>query len=252
MENNQEFRIDPTVAYDVVELPSRGILYDKDIKAVKVAYLTAADENVLSSPNLVANGDVITELLKRKVLTRDIPVEDLTVEDKQAILIFLRNTAFGSELLLKLKDPKTGELFDHTVDLGELTYKDFDLEPDSNGEYPYFMKKSKTDITFKFLTEKDEDEITKLNESWNGIGVAPIMTKRLEKMIKSVKGNKDPMNIRNFIETLPILDSQEFRKYIREVKPGVDLTQHVIAPSGEQVTFNIDFGVEFFRPFYGI
>ena len=153
MEN--EYRIDPTIQYDVVELPSRGIYYPNGTKSLKVAYLTAADENVLSSPNLAANGDIVTELLKRKVLTKDVPVEDLTREDKEAILIFLRNTAFGPELKLELKDPKTEESFEHTVDLSELTYKEFDLKEDENGEYPYFMEKSKVDITFKFLTPKD-------------------------------------------------------------------------------------------------
>jgi hypothetical protein len=251
MENN-ELRIDPTIQYDVVELPSRGILYPNGTKSVKVAYLTAADENILASPNLVATGNVIDELLKRKVLTRDVPIEEMLTQDKQAILIFLRNTAFGSELKLTLTDPKTQERFDHTIDLSELTYKEFNLTPDENGEYQYFMEKSKKKVTFKFLNEKEEREIDDIRDSWNGLGSAPVVTKRLEKLIKSVEGNKDPMNIRNFIETLPILDSQNFRKFVVKNKPGVDLTQTVIAPSGEKVTFNIDFGVEFFRPFYGL
>jgi hypothetical protein len=252
MENQSNIAIDPTISYDVVELPSRGIYYPNGTKSVKVAYLTAADENILSSANLVASGKVITELLRRKVLTKDIAPEDLVLEDQQAILIFLRNTAFGSELKLKLKDPQTNEDFEHTVDLSELSYKEFNLEPDENGEYPYHMEKSNVDITFTFLTKSDEEELSDIEKSWNGIGTAPIITKRLEKTIQSIAGNKDPMNKRNFIERLPIIDSQKFRKYYNEVKPGVDLRHEVIAPSGEKVRFSIDFGVEFFRPFYGI
>jgi hypothetical protein len=71
-------------------------------------------------------------------------------------------------------------------------------------------------------------------------------------MIKSVGGVKDPMQIRSFIEKMPIKDSQEFRKYVRENKPGLDLTQTVTTPSGDTIQVNIGFGVEFFRPFYGI
>ena len=44
----EELRIDPTIAYDVVELPSRGIHYSNNKKSLRVAYLTAADENILS------------------------------------------------------------------------------------------------------------------------------------------------------------------------------------------------------------
>lgn len=252
MENMHQNVIDPTIQYDVVELPSRGILYPSKIKAVKVAYLTASDENVLTSPNLVASGNVIDELLKRKILTKELPINELTSEDRQAILIFLRNTAFGSELKMNVRDPKTDELFEHIVDLSVLTYKDFDLQEDENGNYPYYMEKSKTNITFNFLKQKDEEELDLIAKNWNGLGTAPIITKRLEKLIKTVEGNPDPMNIRNFVEKLPILDSQNFRKYVNKMKPGVDLAQTVIAPSGEKVTFNIDFGVDFFRPFYGV
>lgn len=248
----EEYKIDPNISYDVVELPSRGIHYANNKKSVKVAYLTAADENILSSPNLLQSNNIIPELLKRKILDRDLTVDEIVEEDKQAILIFLRNTAFGTEYSVTLTDPKTDKEFKTTIDLSSLSFNEFDLTADANGEYRYVMPKTNTDVTFKFLTQKQENEIEQIKQSWNGIGVAPIVTKELEFMIKSVKGNRDPMNTRNFIETLPIKDSQEFRKFVKNKKPGLNLTQKVIAPSGEEVKFEVGFGVEFFRPFYGI
>jgi hypothetical protein len=248
----EEFRIDPNIAYDVVELPSRGIHYTNNKKSVRIAYLTAADENILSSPSLIATNKVVDELLKRKILDKDLPIDDLVEEDRQAILIFLRNTSFGSDYKVTSTDPKTGEQFDFELDLSTVKTKDFKLVTDSNGEYQYFMEKSKIDITFKFLTKKQEKEIDAIRDSWNGNGVAPIVTKQLEMMIKSVAGNKDLMNIRNFIENLPIKDSQDFRKFINENKPGLDLTQKAITPSGDTIQVEIGFGVEFFRPFYGL
>jgi hypothetical protein len=71
-------------------------------------------------------------------------------------------------------------------------------------------------------------------------------------MIKSVAGNRDMMNIHNFVERLPIKDSQDFRKFLKENKPGLDLTKTVKTPSGEDTQVEIGFGVEFFRPFYGL
>ena len=130
--------------------------------------------------------------------------------------------------------------------------KDFNLIEDVNGEYPYFMKISKVNITFKFLNKKQLDEIEKLKESWNGIGVAPTISKQLEMMIKSVNGNKDMMEIHNFVNKLQIKDSQDFRKYVQENKPGLDLTQKVTTPSGEEITISVGLGFEFFRPFYGL
>ena len=247
-----EYKIDPSIAYDVIELPSRGIHYTNKKKSVRVAYLTASDENILSSPSFLSTNTVITELLKRKILDKDLSIDEIVEEDRQAILIFLRNTAFGSEYTLTITDDKTGESFTSNVDLGTLKLKDFNLSEDSNGEYSYTLEKSKIDITFKFLTQKQESEIEKIKESWNGNGVAPIVTKQLEMMIKSVGGTKDALKIRGFIETMPIKDSQDFRKFVKENKPGLDLTQEVTTPSGDIVQVRIGFGVEFFRPFYGI
>jgi hypothetical protein len=247
-----EYRIDPSISYDVVELPTKGIYYPNGKKSVRVSYLTAADENILAAPNLIQTNDIVNELLKRKILDKDVPVEEYVEEDRQAILIFLRNTAFGTEYTVSLTDPKTNLEFKVNVDLGVLNVKDFNLVTDANGEYPYFMEKCGIDITFKFLTQKQEKEISEIQKSWNGNGVAPIMTKQLEFMIKSIKGNKDLMNIRNFIENMPIKDSQDFRKYVEKNKPGIDLSQKTKTPSGDEIQFNIGFGVDFFRPFYGL
>ena len=86
-----ELRIDPSIEYDVVELPSRGIHYVNKKKSVRVAYLTASDENILSSPSFLNTNTVITELLKRKILDKDFPIDEIVEEDRQAILIFLFN-----------------------------------------------------------------------------------------------------------------------------------------------------------------
>ena len=61
------------------------------------------------------------------------------------------------------------------------------------------------------------------------------------------------MEIHSFIENkMPISDSHDFKKYVAQNKPGVDLTQTVTTPSKEDVQVEIGFGVEFFRPFYGL
>lgn len=243
--------IDPTIAYDVVQLPSHGIYYPDKRKTLKVAYLTAADENILTSPNLIKNNLAVDELIKRKILDKDFDVELLSEEDKQAILIFLRNTAYGSEYKLLLTDPKTGKDFTIEVDLSTLNIKDFNLIANPNGEYDYYLEKSKKTITFKFLTSKEEKELDNLKDSYTDNVVVPYHTKRLEKMIKSVDGIVDQMSIYQFIQRMPIKDSQDFRKFVSENKPGLNLDQEVITPSGEKVITKIDFGVEFFRPFYG-
>jgi hypothetical protein len=248
----EEFKIDPTIQYDVVELPSMGMQYASKKKSLRVAYLDATDENILSAQNLIQSNTVIDELLKRKILDRDFNVEELTDEDRQAVLIFLRSTAWGPEYKFFLIDPKTNEQFERIFDLSELSFKEFKLIPDTNGEFPFRMEKSNVNITFKFLTKAQEKELEEIEKTWNGIGVPPINTKRLAMMIKSVDGNRDPMNLYHFIEKLAIKDSQDFKKYVKENKPGIDLKREVKTPSGDTIQVEIGFGVEFFRPFYGL
>jgi len=250
----EETRIDPTIAYDVVELPSKGVHYPNNKKSVKVAYLTASDENILSSPNLLATSSVIIELLKRKVIDKDIEAEDIVQEDREAILIFLRNTAFGTEYKMTAVDPKTKEEFDTVIDLSSIKIKDFTLVADTNDEYPYFLEKCKKKITFKFLNQKQEDELDKIEKSWKEEdGIPPIKTKKLEMMIKSIDGNRDIMTLFGFINNnMPLKDSQDFQKFVFDNKPGLDLTQTIETPSKETIRASVGFGVEFFRPFYGV
>ena len=247
----EEFRIDPTIAYDVVELPTKGIFYKNNKKSLRIAYLTAADENILLSPNLIQGDAVIDELLKRKILDKDFDIKELMDEDRQAILIFLRNTAFGSDYKVELTDPKTKQNFTSEIDLSVLKVKDFKLQSDANGEYSYYLKTSKKSITFTFLSKLQENELQKIRENTEQ-AVVPLTTKRLEMMIKSVEGIRDQMSIYQFIQNLPIKDSQDFRKYVAENKPGLDLILDITAPSGEKVQTLVDFGVEFFRPFFGL
>lgn len=248
----EKYTIDPTIAYDVVELPSQGVVYKTGKKSLRVAYLTAADENILTSPNLLQNDSVIEELLKRKILDKDFDINELINEDRQAILIFLRNTAFGTEYELEILDPQTNKPFTTKIDLSVLKVKDFKLQPDSNGEYSYFMKNVKKNITFKFLTNQQEKDLELIKNSKSDNLVVPTNTKRLEMMIKSIEGQRDQMMIYQFIQQLPIKDSQDFKKFVNENKPGIDLSIEVKTPSGEIVKSFIDFGVEFFRPFYGL
>lgn len=149
-------------------------------------------------------------------------------------------------------DPKTNRPFTTKVDLSILKVKDFTLQSDSNGEYSYFMNNVKKNVTFKFLTNQQEKDLELIKNSKSDNLVVPTNTKRLEMMIKSIDGQRDQMLIYQFIQQLPIKDSQDFKKFVNENKPGIDLSIEVKTPSGEIVKSFIDFGVEFFRPFYGL
>jgi hypothetical protein len=49
---------------------------------------------------------------------------------------------------------------------------------------------------------------------------------------------------------MPIGDSKFIRNFLKENESRLDLRKTVYAPSGEKVDVVINFGVEFFRPFF--
>ena len=252
MDNYNTPENDPKVAYDMVSLPSEGVYYPHKKKALKVSYLTASDENILTSPNLTASDEVMDTLLRAKILEKDVVIEDLVECDKQAVYIFLRNTAFGSEYHFTLTDPKDKNSFKHTEDLSILKTKEIEERPDENGEYSLTLPVSGHKIKVRLLKPQEERELEELKERYKDQKISPLATKRLEKMVTEIEGERDPMTLSVNLHTLPLKDSHTIRNFLIKVTPGLDLKRTVKAPSGSEVTFTITFGLSFFRTFFGI
>ncbi len=233
--------------HDVIKLPSKGVFYTPKKESLKVGYLTANDENLLMSQN---NDNLITTLLRNKVYEPGFDVNQMINADVQAVLIFLRNTSFGPEYNISVKDPATDKYFDTTLLMDEIDFKKQDIFPDENGLFTFKLPKSNKTVKFKLLSLGEEKEIDSFVASYPKGMVAPTVTKRLEKHIVEIDGEKDRGQISAFILQMPIMDSKELKKYIELCEPKLNLSKTIIAPSGEKVTVNMSFGVEFFRPFF--
>ena len=239
-----------SLPHDLVPLPSQGIFYKSKKKSIKVGYLTANDENFLIAGNQLNGGNIILTLLRNKIYEPDLKPEDLMEGDIEAVLIFLRNTAFGPEYSVTLTDPKTDKQFVVDLLLDELNIKQPKVKPDENGLLTTILPKSGNTVKVKPLTYGEIIELDKMAEQYPVGRIAPKVTWRLTKMIQEIDGNNDKSHIAMFVENLPIADSKHIRNFLKENQPSLDLTKTVYAPSGEKVTFDVAFGVEFFRPFY--
>jgi hypothetical protein len=236
--------------HDVVTLPSGGVFYNSKKKSIKVGYLTANDENILIGASQNANTNIILTLLRSKIYETDLRPEELLNGDVEAIMIYLRNTSFGPEYEINLVDPKTGKQFTTTVILDELNIKKTNNKPDENGMFTTTLPKTNMNVKLKPLNYSEILELGKLAEQYPNGRVIPTVTWRLNKLIQEINGITDRNQISMFIETLPIMDSKFIRNFMRENEPSLDLNKSVYAPSGELVSFEISFGVEFFRPFF--
>jgi hypothetical protein len=236
--------------HDIVTLPSGGIYYKSKKKSIKVGYLTANDENILIGAAQNANTNIILTLLRSKIYESELRPEELLNGDVEAIMIYLRNTSFGPEYEINLTDPKTGKLFTTTVILDELNIKQTNSKPDENGLFTTTLPKTGSTVKLRPLNYSEVLELGKLNEQYPAGRVAPTVTWRLNKQIQEVDGITDKGQIAMFVEALPIMDSKFIRNFMRDNEPSLDLRKTTNAPSGELVSFEITFGVEFFRPFF--
>lgn len=155
---------DPTLQYDVIQLPSKGQGYRTKVDRVPVGYLTAYDENFITSPNLYRDGLVIDFLLKNKIMNDAIDVDELLSGDADAIILFLRATSYGVDFPIVVRDPDSGEQIETTVDLSTLKTKEFNLVGDENGWFDYETTMRKDKIKFRYLTRKQEKTLRRVTE----------------------------------------------------------------------------------------
>ena len=234
-----------SLPHDVVPLPSKGMFYKNKKSSVKVGYLTANDENILMG----GGNDMTLNLIRAKLFEPDIRPEDLLEGDIEAILIFLRNTSFGPEMTLNLTDPKTAKQFQGTVTLDELNIK-AGIQPNEEGLFETELPKSGAKVKLKPLTFGELMEIRENVSKYPAGRPAPRVTWKLERQIVELNGSRDKGEIGKFIQSMLIMDSKHINKFMDENEPKLDMERVVITPSGDRLTVNVGFGVEFFRPFF--
>lgn len=235
--------------HDIVVLPTGGIFYKSKKKSIKVGYLTASDENYLLS-GLGTKDNIVMTLLRNKIYEHELRPEELLDEDIQAILIFLRNTAFGPEYKLMTEDPKTNKQFEIVINLGELNVKKVNVTPNQDGTFTTKLPVSGSLVKLRPLSFGEIFEVEQIADSYPKGRVAPKVTMKLQRNIVELDGDTDLSKIALFVEKLPIGDSKFIRNFLKENVPSLDLKQQILTPSGDKIDVDIVFGVEFFRPFF--
>ena len=150
--------------YDVIPLPSGGECYPNKMGKVKVAYLTAYDENILVSPNLYRDNKVLDEILRHKLINCPIAPENLLQGDRDAIILWLRATGYGNDFPITATDNESGKQFDAVVDLSKINFKPFTLKGDENGFFEFETPVTHDKIKFRFLTSGDNDYLNELDD----------------------------------------------------------------------------------------
>lgn len=149
------------VQYDIIPLPSNGECYPHKKGRIPVAYLTASDENLIASPNMYRDGNLLDVILRRKILDKTINVDELCSGDRDAIILWLRATAYGDDFPIVATNPDTGKQYNIVVPLSSFKYYDFKLKGNEKGLFEYRTSNGDL-IEFKFLSKADEEELRKI------------------------------------------------------------------------------------------
>ncbi|MBC8421938.1 MAG: hypothetical protein H8E03_00800 [Pelagibacteraceae bacterium] len=240
---------------EVVDLPSTGYFYSEGSSLasgqVEIKYMTAKEEDILTSQNLIRKGVVLDKLLESLIVDKKLNVKEMLIGDKNALFIASRVLAYGKEYTFEYVD-SVGNTKKHTQDLTKLKDKKIDFSNHEKGKnlFSFKLPQSERTIEFKLLTDGDEQEvITELTQLSKVGGISKDVTTRLKKMIVSVDDNTDRAYVNGFVDNeFFTLDSQAFRNYYQDITPDINLNIVVVDDEGEEVEITVPMTVQFFWP----
>jgi len=261
----QKFKQDDAKAFnfptEIIDLPSKGLVYPEgnplSSGKVEMKYMTAKEEDILTSANLIKQGVVLDKLFQSMIVT-PIKYNDLITGDKNAIMVAARVLGYGKDYEVEVTCPECGEKSKIVIDLGKLADKSIsdDVVVESPNNFKFTLPQTKREVTFKLLTHGDERkidyELEALNKkSKNKDSVSPELSTRMKHVITSVDGNDDQAVINNFVDNeLFAQDSKALRAYIKSIAPDVNLTFDFECKSCGHIKENmsIPIDINFFWP----
>ena len=188
------------VPVESVPLPSQGKTYPIDHplhgkETVDIRAMTAREEDILTSKALIKKGTVISHLIQSCMVDKSVDSTSMLAGDRNALMIALRITGYGSDYRVEVDCPACGERSKQDFALTELTIKRLALDPVAEGAnvFEFQLPVTQKNVRFKFLTGQDEQDITVAQERRKKSGMSGdnLVTTRLKYSIVDIDGVKD-------------------------------------------------------------
>jgi hypothetical protein len=223
-----------------VELPSKGKYYSENHplynkETIEIKFMTAKEEDILTSPSLVKKGLAIDRLLKSIIIEKNVDPNTLLIGDRNAILVASRITGYGSDYPIKASCPSCASTTSWNVDLESLDIMYGGVEnaaghnvtENENYTFDVTLPKTGVVVTVRLLTGVDEKELgIKIQKRKKHKLHEANLTEQLNMMIVAVNGSDNISDIRNFINVIPAFDSRYLRNAYSSIVPNVEMKQH--------------------------
>lgn len=246
---------------EIISLPSKGTLYPKGHPLrenggqLEIKYMTAKEEDILTSTNLVSNGTVFHKFLESIVVQQGMKYTDLVTEDVNAVYIASRVLAYGKMYPVNFICPKCTFEQEFHADLTAFEMPDDLCEVDDNGWYS-FETDTGTKISIGALTLGEEIDIErKVSEFENAKEevVIPRITLWLKRIVKSINGETDPVKLSGMIDNLIVRDTTRIKKEFKALNASVDRTvEFQCLQCREKTEGGLPIGLDFFWPDFSV
>jgi len=246
------------IPVETVPLPSGGKTYPQgsplhEASTVQIKAMTAREEDILTSRALIKKGTVIETLVQSCLMDKKISVTDMLSGDRNGIMTAIRITGYGAEYNVEVECPSCNEKSKQDFDLADLPINPLKIDPVVPGEniFEFDLPVTKKTVHFRFLTGRDEQEISIIAERKKKKGILNdnTVTTRLRHSIISIGGVTDKNKISVFIGNMPARDSLALRKFIDKNEPGIEMKAWMECPHcSEQSEVRLPMGVSFFWP----
>ena len=257
------------VPTEFVELPAGGRYYTEGHPlhkqdTIEIKYMTAKDEDILTSRSLLKKGLAINRFLQNIIVNRAIKVDDLLVGDKNAILTAARISGYGAEYATNTTCPACGTTDQYEFDLREGVVSGYHsdrydadewrgrITEAENNTFNIALPKSEVTVTVRMMTGHDETKLAKQlqnKKQQSVMGYDTNMTDQMRAYIVAVNGSSQLTHIHGFINAMPASDSRFLRGAYQALMPNYDLKQHFACETcGYEQDMEVPFTADFFWP----
>ena len=261
--SNEPAQFNWTVPTEFIELPSQGRFYSAahplhNAITVEIRYMTAKDEDILTSRALLKEGVAIDRLLQNILVNKNIDVNSLLVGDKNALIVGARITGYGATYETKVTCPACSTSSDYSFELHtepkqngiEQTLEEYEAVTTDHNTFVVKLPLTQVTVECRLMTGKDELQLMKEGERRVRRKMQESgLTDQLKAFIVSVNGDNSPLAIASLIQNLPAQDSRFLRTFYSEITPNIDLTQVFECSScGYSADMEVPLTADFFWP----
>lgn len=247
---------------EFVDLPSKGMFYGpghplQNQESVEIRYMTARDEDILSSRTYIRKGIVLDKLIESILVNKSVKAESLLIGDKNAIVVAARISGYGTDYETEITCPACNSsqrtLFDlenHSLITAEEVLQNSSAQPTQNGTFIITLPVTEMEVEVKLLTGRDQSRFLKESERKRKKQMdASSVTDQLRTFIVSIDGEDDIISMQQAIFKMPAKDARHLRSVYTKLMPNIDLTQEFTCEScGHEADVEVPLGANFFWP----